>query len=80
MGIDSELRNGRTTNLTVFGPGPKQGSQILAVGPTGTPFPIAVPANPKLVGVRLGLHTLVVANSTIPAGGLTNAMLPTVGR
>lgn len=108
MGIDSELRIGRTTNLTIFGPGPKQGSQVLVVGPaiggeflppfgvlitgtlattlimsidpTGTPYPLAVPDDKNLIGVRLGLQTLVITDGSIPAGGLTNALLATIGR
>lgn len=108
MGIGGELRVGKTTNFTVFGPGPMQGVQLVFLGPavggmfappfgvlvtgtladsvivsvqaTGAPFALAVPDAPHLVGARLGLQALVIANLSIPSGGLTNALLASIGR
>ncbi|MEZ5966751.1 MAG: hypothetical protein R3F56_23130 [Planctomycetota bacterium] len=108
MGIDSELRVGRTTSFTIAGPGPTQGFQVVFLGPavsgmfvppfgvlvtgtlldstilfvqpTGTPFALAIPDAPHLIGARLGLQTLVITELSIPAGGLTNALLASIGR
>jgi hypothetical protein len=55
-------------------------SMVLLTQATGTPFALAVPDQPHLVGARLGLQALVVANLSLPAGGLTNALLATIGR
>ncbi|MCA8970904.1 MAG: hypothetical protein KDC95_14005 [Planctomycetes bacterium] len=55
-------------------------STILFAHPARTPFEIAVPDDPNLAGVRIGIQTLIIHDLSLPAGGITNAFLTTISR